>query len=79
MVPPDPGSARKGADMVIPSVDGPSWSVIHHLAENSSLSRDGKAAVAQLPDRLEGGFRGADCRGCIRAYQQRQPDEAPHS
>jgi hypothetical protein len=39
--------------MVIPSVDGPSWSVIHNLAENSSLSRDGKAAVAQLLDRLE--------------------------
>ena len=53
MAPPGPGSARKGADTVIPSVDLPSWSVIHHLAENSSLSRDGKAAVAQLLDRLE--------------------------
>ena len=59
MVPPDPGGARKGADVVIPSVDEPSWSVIHHLAENSSLSRDGKAAVAQLLDRLEARLGGS--------------------
>jgi len=53
MLPPEPGSARKGADFGIPLVDGPSWGVIHNLAENSSLSRDGKAAVAHLLDRLE--------------------------
>src|SRR5674476_655229 len=53
MVPSEPDGERKGPRTVLPSVDGPTWSLMHYLAENSSLSRDGKAAVAHLLDRLE--------------------------
>ena len=53
MAPPDPDGARKGPETTIPSVDEPTWSLMHYLAETSSLSREGKAAVAHLFDRLE--------------------------
>ena len=53
MAPPDPDGARKGPETTTPSVDEPTWSLMHYLAETSSLSREGKAAVAHLFERLE--------------------------
>jgi hypothetical protein len=53
MAPPDPYGERKGPGTAIPSVDEPTWSLMHCLAETSSLSREGKDAVADVFDRLE--------------------------
>jgi hypothetical protein len=53
MAPPDPDGKQKGPETTITSVDEPTWRLMHHLAETSSMSREGKAAVAHLLDRLE--------------------------
>jgi len=52
-VPPDLDAEHRGAHAEIPAVDEPTWSRMHHLAETSSLSTEGKKAVGHVLDRLE--------------------------
>lgn len=53
MEPYNAGPPQCGPESGRSSEDEPTWNLLHHLAAESSLSRDGKSAVGQLLDRLE--------------------------